>query len=304
MTDIHRLLAATDLSAPARHAAERAAMLARELGVGLDLLHVISASPVDRLRRLLAEAPADLEAQVSGAARDTIDRLGNVLRSNYGIPTEATVVSGDLIAAINTHARAAPVDLLVLGARGASFMRHLLLGSTAERLVRKSERPLLVVKQPPHEPYRRVLVAVDLSPNSLPALAAARAVAPAADLVVLHAYEVPFEERLRTAGVGEDTLDQYRTIARRQALQGMHTLLTAAGLAPGTLATLVMQGDPSSLIIEQEQERDCDLIVVGKHGESTLEAILLGSVTRHVLQGSQGDVLVSLGVPSLANRSG
>lgn len=304
MTDIHRLLAATDLSAPARHAAERAAILARELGAGLDLLHVISASPVDRLRRLLAEAPADLEARLLGDARNDIERLGAVLRSAFGVPTQPSVVSGDLITEINAHARAAPADLVVLGARGASFMRHLLLGSTAERLVRKSVTPLLVVRQPPHEAYRRVLVAVDFSPSSLPALAAARAVAPAAELVVLHAYEVPFEDRLRSSGLAEEILDQYRLIAQRQALQGMRSLLAAAGLSPDAVVTLVMQGDPSSLVIEQEQERDCDLIVVGKHGESTLEAILLGSVTRHVLQASQGDVLVSLGAPLLAGRAG
>jgi nucleotide-binding universal stress UspA family protein len=304
MTDIHRLLAATDLSAPARHAAERAAILARELGAGLDLLHVISASPVDRLRRLLAEAPADLEARLLGDARNDIERLGAVLRSAFGIPTQPSVVSGDLITEINAHALAAPADLVVLGARGASFMRHLLLGSTAERLVRKSVKPLLVVRQPPHEAYRRVLVAVDFSPSSLPALAAARAVAPTAELVVLHAYEVPFEDRLRSSGLGEEILDQYRLIAQRQALQGMRSLLAAAGLSPDAVVTLVMQGDPSSLVIEQEQERDCDLIVVGKHGESTLEAILLGSVTRHVLQASQGDVLVSLGAPLLAARAG
>lgn len=68
MNRIQRLLAATDLSAPARHAAERAALVARELGAELALLHVISASPVDRLRRLLAEAPADLEDRATRRA--------------------------------------------------------------------------------------------------------------------------------------------------------------------------------------------------------------------------------------------
>jgi nucleotide-binding universal stress UspA family protein len=303
MTSIARLLAATDLSAPARHAAERAALLARELGAELALLHVISASPVDRLRRLLAEAPADLEARVGADARRDIERLGEILRSAYGVPARAEVSSGQLIAQINGRAVAGDADLVVLGARGASYMRHLLLGSTAERLVRKSVKPLLVVRQPPHEAYRRVLVGVDFSPSSLPALAAARAVAPAAELVVLHAYEVPFEDRLRSSGLAEDTLDQYRLIARRQALQGMQSLLADAGVEPGSVETLVRQGDPASLVIEQEQERDCDLIVVGRHGESTLEAILLGSVTRHVLQASQGDVLVSLAPPLLATRA-
>ena len=66
-------------------------------------------------------------------------------------------------ASSGTPPRAAPT-CWSLGARGASFMRHLMLGSTAERLVRRSDRPLLVVKQPPHERYRRRLVAVDFSP--------------------------------------------------------------------------------------------------------------------------------------------
>jgi nucleotide-binding universal stress UspA family protein len=301
---IQRLLAATDLSAPARHAAERAALVARELGADLDLLHVISASPVGRLRRLLVEAPADLEARVIADARGDVERLGEALRTACGVVAHAEVVSGELLAEINGRAAANGADLLVLGARGASFMRHLLLGSTAERLVRKSNRPLLVVKQPPHDAYRRVLVAVDFSPSSLPALALARAVAPAAELIVLNAYEVPFEDRLRSAGLAEDTLQRYRTIARRQALQGLHTLLTAAGLEPGGTETIVRLGDASSLVLEQEQERDCDLIVVGRHGENALEAILIGSVTRHVLQQSQGDVLVSLAPPLLDGGAG
>jgi len=57
-------------------------------------------------------------------------------------------------------------------------------------------------------------------------------------------------------------------------------------------------------VIEQEQERDCDLIVVGRHGERALEALLLGSVTRRVHQESQGDVLVSLAPPLLDGRVG
>jgi nucleotide-binding universal stress UspA family protein len=57
---------------------------------------------------------------------------------------------------------------------------------------------------------------------------------------------------------------------------------------------MVLHGDPCRHIIEQEQERDCDLIVIGKHGENLLEDLMLGSVTRDVLAGSQCDVLVSV----------
>ena len=66
----------------------------------------------------------------------------------------------------------------MLGARGAGFVRRIALGTTAERLLRTTRRPLLVVKQKAHERYRRVLVPVDFSPSSAQALALARRVAP------------------------------------------------------------------------------------------------------------------------------
>ena len=294
MTRIERLLAATDLSAPARHAAERAALVARQLRARLELVHVISTSPVARLRRLMQAAPADLEQQVRERAGAELGRLAESLRPSCGDIPGTAVCVGELLGELERRVAAVGADLLVLGARGTNFMRHRLLGSTAERIVRKSPVPLLVVRQPPHEPYRRVLVAVDFSPSSLPALEAARAVAPGAEVTLLHACTVPFEDSLRSAGVGEQALEHYRLAARRQALVDMEALLSAAGASAGPTVPRVLEGDATSHILEQEQELEADLIVVGKHGESTLEDLLLGSVTRHVLQESQGDVLVAV----------
>jgi nucleotide-binding universal stress UspA family protein len=294
MNRIQRLLAATDLSAPARHAAERAALIARELGAALDLLHVISVAPVDRLRRLLAEASTDLEAQIAADALTEVKCLADGLQQQYRVRPTTHVEHGGLLRLIDAQAEAGAADVLVLGARGANFMRHLLLGSTAERMVRRTTRPMLVVKQPARGPYQRLLIPVDFSAASLPACGLARALAPRAELVLLHAFEVPFETRLRSAGVQDETLRKYREIARSQAERAMQSFLPAAGLPSGPVTTLVLHGNPSSLIIEQEQERDCDLVVVGKRGESLVDDFLLGSVTKHVLQESQGDVLVSV----------
>jgi len=245
-----------------------------------------------RLRRLLEGSPDDVELRLRGTLDRDVARLGEHLAQECGAPVAADVVTGPLIAGILGHATAHRADLLVLGARGASFMRHLMLGSTAERLIRTSDRPLLVVKQPPHERYRRVLVAVDFSKSSVTALGLARAVAPHADLVVFHAYEVPYEDWMRTAEVPEDALQHYQQAARQRALQDMQAFLASAGLAADEVPTVVVKGDPTLCILEQEQELDCDLIVVGKQGESVPEELLLGSVTKHVLQQSQSDVLV------------
>ncbi|HEY0848042.1 MAG TPA: universal stress protein [Noviherbaspirillum sp.] len=294
MSPFKHLLAATDLSAPARHAAERAAMLAREAGATLDLIHVASLAPLEKLRRLVVALPEALEQQMVEAARNAIQELADSLRQRYGIAADFHVASGPVPTEIVRRADVLPADLIVLGAHGAGFLRHALLGSTAERMIGSAGKPILVVKQAAHEGYRKLLVPVDFSVSSLPAVRLARAIAPDATLVLLHVFEVPFEGKLRYAGVDRDTIDFYLNAARQDAQQRMQDLCDEAGLAQEAVFSMVLHGDPLPHIIEQEQEHDCDLIVMGKHGESTLEKLLLGSVTRHVLAESQCDVLVSM----------
>ena len=151
---------------------------------------------------------------------------------------------------------------------------------------------MLVVKQVPRDRYRTLLVPVDFSPCSLRAIRHARALAPAADILLLHAFAVPFEGKLVLAGVDDDTIQRYRVAAEQEALQKLWELCQEARLPPDKVRLMVLHGDPLRHIIQQEQERNCDLIVMGKHGESLVEDLLLGSVTKHVLTESQADVLV------------
>ena len=294
MIELNRLLVATDLSDPARHAAVRAAMIARETGASLDLVHVVSLGPLEKLRRLVAEIPVELEQRILDASREEVGELAAALLRQYGVSSGVHVVSGPLLSELATQTDQLSADLVVLGARGASVMRHLLLGSTAERMLRRASCPMLVVKQAPRERYRTLLVPVDFSPGSLWAISNARALAPAADILLLHAFAVPFEGKLVLAGVDDDTIQRYRVAAEQEALQKLRELRGEAGLSPDGVRLMVFHGDPLRHIIRQEQERDCDLIVMGKHGESKIEDLLLGSVTKHVLTESQADVLVSV----------
>lgn len=294
MAGLNHLLAATDLSAPARHAADRAALVAKECGASLDLVHVANFSTLEQLRQLVTDVPAELERQILDTAWAELRDLAAAILGHHGVSAEVSVATGPLLAELAGKADALSADLIVLGARGASFMRHILLGSTAERMVSRTTRPLLVVKQAAHEPYRTALVPVDFSAYSLRALKSVRAMAPGANIVLLHSFEVPFEGKLQFAGIDDDTIYRYRIAARQAALEKLQALRDSAGLRKDEATLIVLHGDPSQHIIEQEQERDCDLIVMGKHGESMVEDLLLGSVTRHVLTESQGDVLVSV----------
>lgn len=151
-----------------------------------------------------------------------------------------------------------------------------------------------MVRQSPHDVYRRVLVPVDFSRWSAPSLEIAMAVAPEAHFVLVHCVEVPFEGRLRLAGVEPGVIEKYRDAARDDARQRLAELATRSGLRDGRWSSLTPTGlDPWMQIVQQEQEHDCDLIAIGKHGRNAVEELLLGSTTSMVIMEGSSDVLVS-----------
>ncbi|MCU0969452.1 MAG: universal stress protein [Rubrivivax sp.] len=286
------ILAATDFSPLARHAADRAARIAHECGAALTLLHVLPSAPMQALREWFG-ADHDPAQRVAAEAGARLDALADELAAARHVQPRRVVLEGAPIDAIGGEADTVDAGLLVVGARGEGFLRRLVLGTTAERLMRRTTRPLLVVRQPPHEPYRRVLVALDFSPWSTQAVILARRIAPHARLLLLTAYQVPFEDKLRFAGVDAATIDRYRRQAHAEATRQLHAAAADSGLRPAQWEARVVEGDASERIVRHEQEDGCDLVVVGKHGQSAAEDLLLGSTTKHVLAEGSADVLVA-----------
>mgnify|MGYP001445025002 CR=1 FL=1 len=288
------LLAATDFSAPARHALERAAQLAQaHPGAQLRLAHVVSGSGLDKLRRLLPGEAGKMEAELLAQAGKNLAELAASLRSRYGSHIDTALVQGTVLTALAELAEAHQADLLVMGARGTHFVREMLLGSTTERVLSKSRRPLLAVKQRPLSPYRRVLAPVDFSGHAATAINAAHAWLPDAEFVLLHAFEVELESTFRFAGLDEERIHHYRIQAREAAQAAMEEFIARLEVPASRLMRQFVHGPATLRILEQEQGLDADLIVMGKHGQSVMEELLLGSVTKHVLAHSASDVFIA-----------
>ena len=175
--------------------------------------------------------PAELEARVLDAARSRLIDLAGLIHDRFGVVANPRVAAGALLAELARETDPLATDLLVCGAKGESVIRHFVLGTTALRLLSSTRCPVLVVKQPPHEPYRRLLVPVDFSASSLRAVRHARRIAPRADIVLLHAFDVPFEGKLRYASVDDEVIHHYRIVAREEALQKAAAMLGEVGLA-------------------------------------------------------------------------
>lgn len=293
MNPLRAIITATDLSAPSRHAAQRAALLAKASGASMTLAHIVGGSALDDLRRWLAD-----DSQATGAieadARRHLQELAAELGRSQGIDVHTHLSIGHPVEQVVRHADEVDAGLLVTGTRGAGFFRGVVLGSTAERIAKRSSRPVLMVRQLPHEPYRRILVPVDFSAWSRSAIELAQRVAPQATLVLMHAVEVPFEGKMRVAGVAEDAVLRYKLAAQREALQRLRELAADAGLDADRVRLSTPGGaDPWMLIVQDEQEHDCDLVVIGRQGRHALDEFLLGSTTRSVIAEGAADVLIS-----------
>jgi nucleotide-binding universal stress UspA family protein len=287
--NIGPVVIATDLSERSRYALERASRLAAAGAGPCTAVLVVNGGALETLCRLMGEDTAAFETHLMQDSKAKLDQLVDEIFGSTAIDTR--VVVGNVVPTLLAQADELDAGLIVVGARGGGFLRQLVLGTTTERILRKTARPVLVVRQSPLADYRRVVVAVDFSDASATGLRLALAIAPKAELVLVHAYEVPFESKLRFAGVDEPMIERYRERAEDEASKGLETFMTEVGLPPGRARLVVEQGDPTRVILDQH---GCDLVVVGQRGKSAFEELLLGSVTKHVLAETNIDVLVAV----------
>jgi len=283
-----KLLVATDFSEGSTWAVRRATLLPLRPRAELILLHVIPPN-LPAASALRAEAAAvrlvgDLAATVTRKAAGA-GRLG---------PSVVPVVAvGQPFVEIVRRARAADVDLVVVGRHGRRPLRDLFLSTTAARVVRKAGIPVLVVARKPEGAYRRPLAAVALEDADLGVLQSARWLLPeTARGTALHACEPPFRG-LFAPDLFEKEAEAWRRQCERGAEASLGRLLRGAGAAGRRWTPAVRRGDPRQLVPEEAARRKADLVVLSTHARTGLAHVLLGSVAEEILETLPCDALVA-----------
>jgi nucleotide-binding universal stress UspA family protein len=277
--NLRSALIATDFSDEARFAARRAAGIAREMGIGGELAHVVPGAIPPALHVLAATRAREALAVAAEECR----REG----ASFGTRLLGGNVAEELVRAARAH------DLAVAGARGEDVMLYrFALGRTSVRLVQESDRPVLIVKRAVESAYRRVVVGIDLSPASRSAALFAAGLAPAATLELAHAFEVPYESMLRRSGTDEGTIERYRDEANAAALASIASFSAALAIAPERLSTIVLRGYPPKVLLDRAEAARADLVVLGKSRTGAVERFLVGSVALQVLELAPCDVLI------------
>ena len=293
MKNNHSIMVATDMSECATMAESRAAMLCQQLGKSrLDIINVQDLSIIDMLTRVLKSSSSDTEDAVRESMSGDLAQVATRLENKYRIPCERLIRFGNPVAEIIKEIVARGTGLLVIGAHGNGPKSHDFLGNLPSKLLQISPVPLLVIRQEPKRAYDKIMIAVDFSEISYYQARQALSLAtPDAEIVFVHAYEVPNEGIMRYANVSQGLLHEFRSDIRLKAGAEMQSFI--ARLQTSHHVTSVIQlGIPHVVIREHVQSKKPDLLVMGKLGRNRFEEFILGSTSRNAIYETDCDIMI------------
>ena len=274
---MHDIIALVDGSVYTRSVCDHAAWAAGRLGAGVELLHVLArptlsgAAPdfsayLDPQTRdaLLADLAAHDEQTAKLAqrrARAILDDAKAQLAEAGVADCTARLRQGDLLEAVQDIETTA--NLLVIGKRGeAADFARLHLGSNLERLVRSSQKPILVVARA-FKPIHRVLVAFDGGASVM------KAVAHMATSTLFAGLEV------HLLAVGTPNAEADRRLEEATAT------LRRAGLVA---TKQILPGQPDEVIARTVRDESFGLLVMGAYGHSRIRTLIIGSTTTEMIR--------------------
>jgi nucleotide-binding universal stress UspA family protein len=279
---VQRILFATDFSEGSQRALPIAAAIARQFKADLLLAYVW-----DDVTYAIAEAGFVCTPNVDECfQRDLKHPTESV--DLEGIPTKTVIAHGDPANSLARLAEAHDVQLTVVGTHGRTGMKHALLGSVAEALLRTLSCGVLTIgpnaglRNNQSSAIHRILFPTDLSPssNSVLPIVAGLSQAFDAEVAVLHVFSGPVEEERRPK-LAE--LCCY-------SLERRFGPLLPARPAP---RYAVEFGDPAKEILRFAERMQADLISIGVHKASQLAAQLRTTTTYRLVLGARCPVLVS-----------
>ena len=276
---LHTIVALTDFSSAAEQALERAALLAGAHGAQLRILFAAD-MPVPRFD--------DPQARLVQRARQ--------LARRHDLPVQTVqLVSHDMVGSVQRAF--AQADLLVLAAHMGLGRRLPWRASLAQRLLRRSPCPVLLVQEAPQSGYEHVLVDVDFSPASRTLVRYAGGLQTTATMELFHG-----------ADRREPTMAQaYHQEARRQVRQRRVRLTDAFHARRNRVAMHTGTQDGVLQLAVQQQRTGADLLALGGLSHGLLRAWWQGRRLRRLLDAVDCDVLVhsprrSAGSPPLVAR--
>lgn len=279
MFDWKSILVATDFSAAGEAAVRSAATIARQSGGALVVVHVTDQPPMFSQPLLDRIGPAEPNELWTREARRSVAQLMTELGGDLA-GVRGCVRVGTPSREIVGLAEEIDADAIVLGSKGTSRIQRLLLGSTAENVVRNASCPVLVVRDRPLERIRRVLLPVDVDDGSRATVRYAQEhLGAGVEVEAIHVVGFPRHIDPELEGVLPD--DSESAVRLRAFLDE---------LGAERIPVRVVLGEPAAAILDAAA--DADLVLIATRGLKGIARALLGSVAEKVVRHSEGPVLV------------
>jgi nucleotide-binding universal stress UspA family protein len=277
-----RILVATGGSPWSDAAVTYAIALAALVGAELRLLTVLSVAGTYAMPDVMATS----ELLMESVEQQGQELLGHAARraAEAGVPHAALLKWGNVAEMILQTTSEEDCDLIVLGSRGLSGFKRLMLGSISNAVAAKAQRPLLVIKQT-HQPpldtplWSRLLVATGGSPWSDAAVDHALSLAQAQHL----------EVRLLCVEAKRSRLFSPLTAEGKNVLALAEARAAAAGVS---YEAQLAYGDVASAVLDTATQQQCDLIVLGSRGLTGFKRLMLGSISNAVAVTSPLPVII------------
>lgn len=265
------VLAVMDATPEGKQAAWRGALLARDCGMPLHLVH------------------AEPNVHAMASAQSHAHRLSHQVRHRLGVACTAEAVGPGLERWVTDLAT--DIGLLVLPHRRGNVLSECLFGTSAERFFQTVFVPTVVVKRPATSSYRRVLVPVDLDDHAALLIDAAGCISRSPRIRVLHVLNREPEQSLRLADVPEHALRAQRQRRSRDAYALLNREIARAG-ASERAAAVVSFGSAACRVLEVARASRAQLAVLGKRRWSLVEQLFTASVSTRLVSDGGADVLL------------
>jgi nucleotide-binding universal stress UspA family protein len=287
---VEKILLSTDGSEYSEGAIREAIKLAKKCSSRLSVISVIETNP-----ELETLAPQVVE-KAERAAREHLEAVKARARQE-GVDCEIVVHEGeDSYKYIVDEAIKSKSTMIVMGRRGRTGLKRLMMGSVTARVIGYAPCTVLVVPKAAQFECRNILTATDGSKYGDAAAAEAISMAKQCGSRLTVLSVVPSESISPMDIVASQMQRELIAEQELQAAERNVKKVKDAAEKEGVKADgLVLGGKPSEAIIQTAKEKNADLIVLGSHGRTGVEKLLMGSVAERVIVLSSSAVLVVKG---------
>lgn len=264
----------------------RALDLARSHRAALTFVHILDFLDRDSDPGL-DNAP---QVQAARAARARIDAALLGLNADPA-KVEVIVEPGNVARRLIEICADRRPGLLVMRVHQRSRFIDRFVGSTVDRVVAAAVAPVLIVRRPPDQPYRQVLIATDEGDHANQVLSFVATLLPDAALHLVQAVDVApqLEEAMLRVGTGPILMEAHREKLIGAACDRLRVLAQTVSPQP---TSQVLKGDPAKVLVRASYVPRVDLVAVGPARSGPVRRILVGSVTRRLLNEAASDVLI------------